>query len=1028
MDVRRVVEVWNPVAGCAGTGYVVADRIVLTALHNAVGAERLEVRRLDPDGRERWAGADLLWPEREQDPRVDVALIRVTGDEWTPPSGAAPVRWGRIDTAVDESRLDCLAVGFPRSEARDGVRDTKEIRGHVEALTGLKSGGGRITVHVDGVATPSNPDAKSRWSGASGAALFARGRLIGVVTTDRARDYAANQLTAVSVASLAARPGFAMAVRAAGGDLVLEDVMATTDAGPPRTAYDIEVPRGIHNLRELPHRFFVGRDEALATLSRAMSEESQTITQTLHGLGGVGKTTLALHYAHGHRDAYRLVWWIEALSPDSIDASLAELTRRLRGDLGPTLATAQAASWAIGWLQTHPGWLLVFDNALRPEDVRRITGQLRGTGRQLITSRYKEGWSGDPIPLPVLDSEASQDLLARLTHGGDEEEARALAEELGHLPLALEQAGSFIKQASITIGEYREMLRDDAKHTTAAPRDWDPARTMAGIWRITLDALHDRDPRAVDLLRIAAWYAPTGIPRETFARLAENPVDLAELLALLANYSMITLDRSTLGVHRLVQTVARTPSAKDPHRTGSLIIEARDMAAAWICEMLPGDPRGDVAAWPTWRRLLPHAEALLSAWSPADDTEATCVVLNLVAAYLEGQGEVRKAIGFFRRAAESADRVLGADHPGTLRSWNNLACAYESAGDLGRAIPLYERTLTDSRRVLGADHPDALRSQNNLAFAYGAAGDLGRATPLYERTVADLRRVLGADHPETLKSRSNLALAYRSAGEVDRAITLHEQILADRVRVLGEDHPDTLKSRSNLAGAYGAMGDVGRAITLHEQVLADRVRVLREAHPDTLLSLSNLAGAYQAAGDAGRALPLYEQALADCVRVLGPDSPQTLTAQNNLATAYEAAGDVRRAISLYEQVVAACRRVLGADHPHSLASRNSLAHAHRSAGDAGRALEVFEQVLADRMRVFGADHPDTLAARNNVAAAHHAAGDGERALEDYEQVLTHCMRVLGADHPTTEAVRRNLAAVQRGNREVNRTTGQPPAP
>ncbi|TGA97420.1 tetratricopeptide repeat protein, partial [Streptomyces sp. MZ04] len=606
----------------------------------------------------------------------------------------------------------------------------------------------------------------------------------------------------------------------------------------------------------------------------------------LHGLGGVGKTTLAWHYAHDHLGSYRLVWWIRSDTPELIDAGLAALAARLRGDAAP-LPTAQAVTWAIGWLQAHPGWLLVFDNVEKPEDVRGIAGQLRDAGRQLITSRCKEGWTGAPIALPVLDAEASLDLLARLTDGGDEDEAaRALAEDLGHLPLALEQAGAFIAQTSLTVDEYRGMLRAHPEHATdAAPPGSDPARTMARIWRITLDVLHERDPRAVDILRIAAWYAPTGIPRDLFAPLAENPVDRAGLLALLANYNMITLDRTSLGVHRLVQMVARTPSEADPHRPQSLITAARDRAAAWMRHALPPDPVANVEGWPTWRILLPHAEALLTAWSPAEDTVDTSWVLNAVATYLEGQGEVRKAAEYFHRALEADTRVLGADHPDTLMSRNNLAGAYESAGDVGRAIALFEQVLVDSVRVLGADHRDTLTSRNNLAYAYESAGDVGRAIALYEQTLADRVGVLGVDHPSTLRSRNNLAYAYESAGDVGRAIALYEQTLADRVRVLGVDHPSTLTSRNNLAGAYESAGDVGRAIALYEQTLADRVRVLGVDHPDTLRSRNNLAGAYESAGDVGRALALYEQTLADSVRVLGQDHPTTKIVRENLTSA-----------------------------------------------------------------------------------------------------------------------------------------------
>ncbi|MBK6018875.1 tetratricopeptide repeat protein, partial [Streptomyces sp. MBT53] len=770
VDVRRVVEIWNPVGKCSGTGYLVADDIVLTALHNVLGCGDLEVRGLGGDSK--WLAAEVLWPltdrlpDLEREPQADGALVRITDAGWVPPTGVDPVRWGRIDggpVVPDEQRLACVAVGFPKSEVRDGIRDTKEIRGHIERLTGLKSGG-LITAHVDQVAVP------GVWAGASGAALFARGRLIGVVTTDRRRDYDGDQLTAVSVVGLAARPGFVAAV----GELVPEDVTVADREGPPcrATVYDLEVPPGVNNLPELPSPIFVGRAEVMAELERALSGESQTITQTVHGLGGVGKTTLALHYAHEHAGAYRLVWWIRSDASELIEAGFAALTVRLRGEEASNLTTSQAAEWAVGWLQTHPGWLLVFDNAERPGDVHAWTGQLRASGRHLITSRYKRGWVCDPISLRVLDQDASLALLSGLVGGGGEEdEARALAEELGHLPLALEQAGAFIAQREVSIAAYRAMLeRYPARAAAAAPGGFDPARTVARIWRITLDVLEERDPRAVEILRIAAWYAPIGIPRSLFEPLAEDPVDLAELLGLLADYNMIALDRAGVGIHLLVQMVARTPSADDPHRDQARILAARDRATELVLDQLPRDPSGDVAGWPTWRALFPHVEAILDACEPGEDTPEIDLILTLTGRFLQEQGQLGQAIEYLARSLAAATRLFGEDDPSTLTSRNNLAGAYEVSGDVARAILLYERTLEDCVRVLGEDHPDTLTSRSNLAGAYDVSGDVARANPLYERTLEDRVRVLGEDHPDTLLSRNNLAGAYWVSGDVARAI------------------------------------------------------------------------------------------------------------------------------------------------------------------------------------------------------------------------------------------------------------------
>ena len=764
VDVRRVVEIWNPVGKCSGTGYLVADDIVLTALHNVLGCGDLEVRGLGDDSK--WLAAEVLWPlteplpDLEREPQVDGALVRITGAGWVRPAGVEPVRWGRIDggpVVADEGRLECVAVGFPRSEVRDGIRDTKEIRGHIERLTGLKSGE-LITAYVDGVAVPGRRDEKSSWAGASGAALFARGRLIGVVTTDRRRDYDGDQLTAVSVVALAARPGFVAAV----GELVPEDVAAADREGPPRTTtvYDVEVPPGINNLPELPSPIFVGRTEVMAELERALSAESQTITQTVHGLGGVGKTTLALHYAHDHVRAYGLVWWISSDTPELIEAGFAALTVRLRGEEASGLTTTQAAGWAVGWLQTHPGWLLVFDNAEKPGDVHAWTGQLRASGRHLITSRYKRGWVCEPISLPVLDQGASLALLSRLVGGGEEAEARALAEELGHLPLALEQAGAFIAQREVSISAYRAMLeRYPARATDAVPGGSDPARTVARIWRITLDVLEEQDPRAVEILRIAAWYAPTGIPRVVFEPLAEDPIDLAQLLGLLADYSMITLDRTEVGIHRLVQMVARTPSADDPHRDQARILAARERASELMLDELPEDLRGNVAGWPTWRALLPHVEAILDAFEPGEDTAEIDVILTLTGQFLQEQGQLSQATDYLSRSLAAASRLYGEDDPSTLTSWSNLAFAYQVSGDAVRAIPLFERTLEDRVRVLGEDHPDTLASRNNMAFAYRVSGEVVRAIPLYEQALAGCLRVLGEDHPTTKTILENLSAA-----------------------------------------------------------------------------------------------------------------------------------------------------------------------------------------------------------------------------------------------------------------------------
>ena len=219
-----------------------------------------------------------------------------------------------------------------------------------------------------------------------------------------------------------------------------------------------------------------------------------------------------------------------------------------------------------------------------------------------------------------------------------------------------------------------------------------------------------------------------------------------------------------------------------------------------------------------------------------------------------------------------------------------LATVATEAGDFGGAIEILKDAAEESGRLLGADHPDTLSSRNNLAIAYRAAGRLNDAIPLFEETLTTREELLGPNHPHTLTSRNNLAAAYQDAGRLNDAIPLSEETLEARTRILGPNHPDTLSSRNNLANAYQAAGRLNDAIPLHEETLEARTRILGPNHPHTLTSRNNLAAAYYAAGRLNDAIPLFEETLTAQTQLLGPDHPDTLRSRNNLAVACAAAG------------------------------------------------------------------------------------------------------------------------------------------
>jgi tetratricopeptide (TPR) repeat protein len=772
---------------------------------------------------------------------------------------------------------------------------------------------------------------------------------------------------------------------------------------------ELAVPPGLANLPARPG-LFVGRTEELARLNAALAGPGGVVA--VHGLGGIGKSTLAAHWAAAHASDYTLTWWITAATPAEIDSGLAALAAALQPALSGVLPLEALREGAVQWLAAHQEWLLVLDNVTGPADVAPLLARA-AAGRCLITSRRATGWYGSAasIPLNVLaDAEAADVLTEIVTHYGprDLDGIAELCEELGYLPLAIEQAGAFIAETGTTPREYLALL-DQYPSTMyrASAEGGDASRTIARIWDVTLDRLAG-EPLPGRVLRVLAWYAPDAIPRSLLGGQADPPA-LLTALGRLAAYSMLTVTEGTLAMHRLVQAVARTPDPDIPHRNGRAIDQARDMATILLAAAVPRDPV-DPSGWTSWRALLPHIGALASHVQPQADTVVTAWMLNAAGVFLHIQGAVSQAIAHHERVLAASTRIFGDDSPSTLASRYNLAADYHAAGDFRRAVPLYERALADSTRVLGGDSPQTLDLRSNLAGAYQQAGDLARAIPLLEQVLADSVRVLGDDHPDTLTSRSNLADAYRSAGDLDRALSLNEQALAGSVRVLGEDHPQTPAFRQNVAAAYSARGDLGRAIPLYEQALAGSARVLGEDHPQTLTSRSNLAGAYESAGDLGRAIPLLEQMLSDRQRILGDDHPDTLTSRNNLASALAKAGDLDQAIPLFEHVLSDRERILGDDHPDALSSRDHLAGAYESAGDLVRAIRLYKQVVSDRERILGSDHPRTLTSRSNVAYTYQAADNLGRAIPLFEQVLSDRERILGDDHPDTLTSRNNLAS------------------
>jgi tetratricopeptide (TPR) repeat protein len=757
--------------------------------------------------------------------------------------------------------------------------------------------------------------------------------------------------------------------------------------------------------------YFTGRADILTQIHDILPHHPVALC----GLGGMGKTQVAVEYAYQHQAEYSAVFWINASDNISLQVSVEAIAKNL--GLNQPLPPDQVWAWVKQWFSQTREWLLVVDNADERSEIQQVFTQLLPlpltTGQVLLTTRQQ---SPPPplkrVPLETLTDDEGAELLLRRTHdleskSSDLDHARQLSHTLQGLPLALAQAAAYLYKRRCDYQKYLTLYQQNAvrllKERGTLIFDQDHPLPVATTWQVSLAQIQQQQPRALELLHYCAFLSSAGIPEEVLLKVLEiEEFDLEDCLDPILSYSLLTRDSESqqVRIHSLVQTILRSELGEEK---GRALVE---QLVGVVKDLFPDSDVID--NWPHCERLVPSALACAE-WIQRYqiESEIAARLLNQTGYYLWQRGDYATTLPLYERALEIRERVLGTDHPDTAQSLNNLAALYYATGQYEQALPLYERALEIRERVLGKDHPSTATSLNNLAELYQTTGQYEQALPLYERALEIRERVLGTDHPDTAQSLNNLAELYSATGQYEQALPLSERALEIRERVLGKDHPDTAGSLNNLAGLYKATGQYEQALPLYERALEIGERVLGTDHPSTATSLNNLAALYCATGQYEQALPLYQRALEIRERVLGTDHPDTAQSLNNLAALYHATGQYEQALPLYQRALEIRERVLGTDHPDTAGSLNNLAELYRATGQYEQALPLYQRALEITERVLGKDHPDTAQSLNNLAELYRATGQYEQALPLYERALTILKKKLGEQHPNTQTCTRN---------------------
>lgn len=771
------------------------------------------------------------------------------------------------------------------------------------------------------------------------------------------------------------------------------------------------------HIKKLPPRNpgFTGRDQLLSELRSTLTTGGPAaLTQSISGLGGVGKTQLVAEYAHRYASQYNVVWWIRAEEPATAAEDFARLAAALdlpeQNEADHRIAIEAARSW----LSRNDKWLLIFDNVNDPQDVAPYLPHPR-TGHILITSR-NPSFRGiaTPLTVPALDRADSVKFLLDRTGQSDARAAEKLAETLGDLPLALVQAAATIKETGSSIATYHAAFGDHQRGLLLRGMPMDYPTPIATTWGLAFQEAQRFSPVAVDLLSLCAYLAPDDIPREGLAdaaphlpaALAEalsDPLMLDEAVAALRRYSFIDVHEGALSVHRLVQAVVRDRLSPEDRKVWA------EAAVRLVDHAFP-ESSDDVETWPFCARWLPHALAAASQAEAHDVArEVRGRLLARFAVYLQGRAAFAESKGYLERALALHEAVFGHDDPKVAAVLRSLGSVLHDLGDLGGARAHLERALAIDIASFGPDHPDVARDVNDLGSVLMDQGDLPGARKHLERALAIDEATYGPDDPSVAIRLNNLGALFRDLGDFAGARVHLERALAIDIRAYGPDHPTVAIGRTNLGRLLHDLGDLKGARDQFEEALKIDEHSYGLYHPRFALALNNRGRVLRDLGDLAGARADFERALAIVEDTYGPDHPDVARDINNLGSVLRDLGDLEGARANFARVLKIAEATYGPDHPAVAIGCNNLGSVLQALGELPGAREQLERALGIAQATYGPDHPVVASIVNNLGRVLQALGDLSGAWQQIERAVAIATKALGPSHPSVQIFSRNLA-------------------
>ncbi|MEU6010027.1 FxSxx-COOH system tetratricopeptide repeat protein [Streptomyces sp. NPDC047453] len=779
----------------------------------------------------------------------------------------------------------------------------------------------------------------------------------------------------------------------------------------PRSPHD--PPRIWGNVPQR-NRNFTGRETLLERLQERLSSGvTAVLPEALHGMGGVGKSQIAIEYVYRHSRDYGLIWWIPSEQENQIVQSLIELGEQMGLQAGSEMSAVPAVLDALRRGEPYRDWLLVFDNAENPKEVRKYFPN-DGPGRIVVTSRNFQ-WSTDAssLEVDVFARDESVALLRRRSPQLPDDAVDHLAAALGDLPLAVEQAAVWLAETGMPVQQYLEVYERNFTELMQSEPPGDYPLSVAAAWNVSLGRLRETRPDALQLLQVCAFFAPEPIEWDLFSAVRgisvpqelqsalDDPVKLGRAVREIGRYALARIDhrQNTVQLHRLVQRVLVEQMNTQERAT------MRHAAHQLLAHADPRNPQR-ASYWPRYSALLTHVRA--SNAVECEEPWTRRLVLNEVW-FLRARGDHAAALELGERAARIWRGTLGEDHEEVLAIDQQIAEALREQGThLRRAYELQAGLLDRFRRVLGESHEDTLQAQSFMAIHQRNRGNFNEARELDQRVYETSLREFGADDPATLLAAHNYAVSLRLAGASETARQLDYDTWQRRIEALGEDHIYTLSTREAYLLDLQEVGRYEESLEGYEQLAEEVTEKLGERHPFTALVNRNRCVIRRKTGDHEGAYALSRRYIELIAEMLGTDSRYYLLTAISHANDLRQVGKLLESRALSEQVLERHRERYGREHPHSYAVAMNLAVTLRLLGQPEAALELDAETVEGLTRVLGAGHPRTLLARMNLASDHFALGHPQEAYAIDEAVAEESAR-LREHHPANVAMQLNLS-------------------